>query len=71
VKPAGISRITELAMNSNYNNIRDLYMRINEFRRGYQPRSNSLKGQIGYLLADFHKILIWVEEPLISVTECI
>jgi hypothetical protein len=45
-KKEGISesKIDELATKSNYMNTRDLYRRINEFRRGYQPRSKSLKG---------------------------
>jgi hypothetical protein len=33
-------KISELAMNSKNKNIRDLYRGINEFKRGYQPRSN-------------------------------
>jgi hypothetical protein len=32
-------KINELAMNSKHKNIRDLYRGINEFKRGYQPRS--------------------------------
>jgi hypothetical protein len=38
-------------------NIRDLYRGINEFKKSYQPRPNSVKGQRGDLLADPHKIL--------------
>jgi hypothetical protein len=30
---------------------------INEFKKGYQPRSNLLKDENGYLLADPHNIL--------------
>jgi hypothetical protein len=30
-------RINELATNSKNKNIRDLYRRVNEFRRGFQP----------------------------------
>jgi hypothetical protein len=51
VKPADISgtkkreylkgKINELAMNSKNKNIRYLYRGIDEFERGYQPRSNS------------------------------
>jgi hypothetical protein len=33
-------KINELATNSKYKNIRDLYRGINEFKRGYRPRSN-------------------------------
>jgi hypothetical protein len=33
-----------------------MYRRINEFRRGYQPRSNLVKDDNDDLLADSHKI---------------
>jgi hypothetical protein len=33
-------------------NIRDHYRAINEFKRGYQPRSNFFKDENGDLLAD-------------------
>jgi len=32
---------------------------INEFKKGYQPRTNLLKDENGELLADFHSILNW------------
>jgi hypothetical protein len=44
--------INELAMNSKNKNTGDLYMGINEFKRGYQPRSNLVKEENGDLLAD-------------------
>jgi hypothetical protein len=53
-------KINELATNSKNKNIRDLYRGINEFKRGYQPRSNLSKDENGDLLA----------ELLFSVTEC-
>jgi hypothetical protein len=31
-------KINEFAMNSKNKNIRDLYMKINEFKKGYNPR---------------------------------
>jgi hypothetical protein len=37
-------------------NVRDLYREINEFERGYQPRTNLVKYGKGYLLADSHNI---------------
>jgi hypothetical protein len=55
VKPA--DKINELATNSKNKNIRDLYRRINEFKRGYQLRNNLVKDENGGLLADFHSIL--------------
>jgi hypothetical protein len=37
-------------------NIRELYRGINEFKRGYQPRSNLVKDENGDLVADSHSI---------------
>jgi hypothetical protein len=50
-------KIKELATNSKNKNIRDLYRRVNEFKRGYQPRNNLVKDENGDLLADSHNIL--------------
>ncbi|PNF42200.1 hypothetical protein B7P43_G06780 [Cryptotermes secundus] len=50
-------KIDELAMNSKKKNIRDLYRGTNDFKRGYQPRSNLVKDENGDLLADSHNIL--------------
>jgi hypothetical protein len=36
-------KIKELESNSKNKNIRDLYRGINEFKNGYQPRSNLVK----------------------------
>jgi hypothetical protein len=49
-------KINELESNSK-NNIRDLYRGVNEFKKGYQPRTNFVKDERGDLLADPHKIL--------------
>jgi hypothetical protein len=38
-------------------NIRDLYRGINEFKKGYHPRTNMVKDERGDLLADTLKIL--------------
>jgi hypothetical protein len=43
--------ITGNAMNG------DLYIEINEFKRGYQPRSKLVKDENGDLLVDSHSIL--------------
>jgi hypothetical protein len=48
--------MNELARNSKNKNIRDLYSGINEFKRGYQSRSNLLKDKDGDLLADSNTI---------------
>jgi hypothetical protein len=44
-------------MNSKNKNIRELCTGINEFKWGYQPRSNLVKGENGDLLADSNTIL--------------
>jgi hypothetical protein len=44
-------------MNSKNKNIRDLYTGINDFKRGYQPRSNLMEDENGDLHADSHIIL--------------
>jgi hypothetical protein len=46
-----------LESNSKNKNIRDLYRVINEFKKGYQLRTNLVKDKTGDLLADPHKIL--------------
>jgi hypothetical protein len=51
-------KINELDSN-NKNNIRDLYKGMNEFKRGYQPRTNLVKDERGELVADPHKIWNW------------
>jgi hypothetical protein len=38
-------------------NFRDLYRGLNEFKKGYQPRSNLVKDENGDLLVDSHSIL--------------
>jgi hypothetical protein len=51
------NRINELATNSKNKTIRDLYGGINEFKRGYQPRSNLVKVEDGDLLAQSNNIV--------------
>jgi hypothetical protein len=50
-------KFNELAENSKNKNIKNLYRGINEFKRGYQPRSNLVKDENGDLLADSNTIL--------------
>jgi hypothetical protein len=38
-------------------NMGDLYMGSNDFKKGYQPKTNLVKDERGDLLADPHKIL--------------
>jgi hypothetical protein len=51
------AKIKELDSNSKNRNIRDLYRGINEFKKGFQPRTNLVKDEGGDLHADLHKIL--------------
>jgi hypothetical protein len=46
-----------LESNSKNTNIGGLYKGINEFKKGYQPRTNLVEDERGDLLADPHKIL--------------
>jgi hypothetical protein len=50
-------KINELETDSKNKNIRDLYRGRNEFKKGYQPRTNLAKDDNGDLLADSHSIL--------------
>jgi hypothetical protein len=47
-------KINELESNSK-NKIRDVYRGINEFKKGYQPRTNLVKDERGDLVADPQK----------------
>jgi hypothetical protein len=46
-------------MNSKNKNMRYVYRGINEFKRGYEPRSNLIKEENGDLLADSNIIYRW------------
>jgi len=50
-------KIEELETNSKIQNIRDLYMGINDFKKGYQPRCNIMKDEKGDLVADCNSIV--------------
>jgi hypothetical protein len=43
--------------NSKIKNTRDMYRGINDFRKGYQPRNNTVKDEKANLFADSHSIL--------------
>jgi hypothetical protein len=51
------SKINELDTNNKNKNIWDLYRVINEFKKGYQPRINIIKDEIGNTLADPESVL--------------
>jgi hypothetical protein len=51
------AKINELETNSKNKNTRDLHKGINDFKKGYQPRTNAVKDEKGDLVADSHSIL--------------
>jgi hypothetical protein len=46
----------KLETNSRIKNVRDLYRGINDFKKGYQPRTNIVNDEDD-LIADSHSIL--------------
>jgi hypothetical protein len=50
------AKICDLETNRKIKNIRDLYRGINDFRKGYQPRTNIVKDEKGDLITDSHSI---------------
>ena len=46
------TKIEELETNSKIKNIRDVYRGINNFKKGYQPRTDIVKDDKGDLVAD-------------------
>jgi len=51
------AKIEEFETNSKIKNIRDLYQGINDFKKGYQPRTNIVEDDKCDLVADSHSIL--------------
>jgi hypothetical protein len=51
------AKIEELETNKKKKNVRDLYRGINDFKKGYQPRTNIVKDEQGDLVVDSHGIL--------------
>jgi hypothetical protein len=50
-------KTNELESYSKNKNIRDLHNGINEFEKGYQPKTNLVKYEKSDLVADPHKIV--------------
>jgi hypothetical protein len=50
------AKFEELETNSKIKNVRDLYRGINDFKKGYQPRTNMVKDEQGDLVVDSHRI---------------
>jgi len=53
------AKTDKLETNSKIKNIRDLYRGINDFKKGYQPRTNMVQDEKGDLVTDAHCILAW------------
>jgi len=51
------AKIEELKNNSKINSVRDFYWGINDFKKGYRPRTNIVKDDKGDLVAESHSIL--------------
>jgi hypothetical protein len=52
------AKICDLESNSKIKNIADLYRGINDFRKGYHPRTNMVKDEKGDLITDSHSTLV-------------
>jgi hypothetical protein len=51
------AKIGEIGANSKIQNIRYFYRDINDFKKGYHPRTNVVKDDKGDMVADSHSIL--------------
>jgi hypothetical protein len=51
------AKIEEPEINSKVKNIRNLYGGINEFKKGYEPRTNIVKVEKGGLFADTYSVV--------------
>jgi len=51
------AKIEELGTNIKVNSVRDLYRGINDFKKGYQPRTIKVMDEKGELFADPHSIM--------------
>jgi hypothetical protein len=51
------TKIEEIETKCKINNVRDLYRVINDFQKGYQPRSSIVKNEKGDLVAESHSIM--------------
>ena len=51
------AKIEDLETSSKIKNIRDFYMGISDFKKGYQPRTNIVNGETGDLVTGSYSIL--------------
>jgi hypothetical protein len=52
------AKIDELEANSKIKNIRNLYSDIIDFKKGYQPRTHTVRDEKSDLVTDVHSILV-------------
>jgi hypothetical protein len=50
-------KLRKLKLKKKKKNIRDLYRGISDFKKGYQPRTNIVRDEMGDLITDSHSIL--------------
>ena len=53
-------KIEELETNSKINNVSDVYRGINDFKKGYQPRTTIVKVEKEDLVVDPHSIILTI-----------
>jgi hypothetical protein len=61
--------MNKLEWDSKDKNITDLYTGINQFKKGYQPRINSVKDENGDQLTNSHNVLN-MRKNYLSAIEC-
>jgi len=59
------AQIHDIETNSNTKNIRNVYMGINDFKKGYQSRTNIVKDEKGDLVTD--STVFWLGGGTISL----
>ena len=64
------AKIEDLETNSKIKNIRDLYRGISDFKKGYQPRINIVKDEIGDLVTGSYSILARWRDYFSLAIEC-
>ena len=64
------AKIEELETNSKVNNVRDLYRGINDFKKGYQPRTIIVKDEKEDLCCRPPQYYGEVEELFLPAIEC-
>jgi len=63
-------KIVELETNRKVNNVRDLYRGLNDFKKGYQPRTIIVKDEKGELVADPHSVMARWRNYYLPAIQC-